>query len=140
MEPRQQLTADQLFRGLMAAIAKTGSTTLQGTRPQIHRAFRKVLDALQESRFSERLNVDTFDIDFDPLYGQSSWLDRTLARAQRGRVISFPNPTYQRMQVKFDETEAAEILEELGGGGPFEELARVFTSELPNAKRDTVAP
>lgn len=62
MEPRQQLTADQLFRGLMAAIAKTGPTTLHGTRPQIHGAFRKVLDALQESRFSERLNVDTFDI------------------------------------------------------------------------------
>lgn len=132
MEQRRQLTPDEFFRGLMAATAVAGSTTLNGTRPQIHRAFRKVIEMLQERPFTDRLSVDTFDIDFDPLYGQSSWLDRMLARAQRGRVISFPNPTYERMQVKYDTDEAADILAELGDADVFEQLARVFTSELPN--------
>jgi hypothetical protein len=136
MDLTRQLTADQMFRGLMAAVAKDGPTMLNGTRPQIHRAFRKVLDAVREKRLSAPLDVETFDIDFDPLYGQSSWLDRALTRAQRGRVISFPNPTYERMQVRFESIEAEEILDELGGGAPFEELARIFTRELPGAKPD----
>jgi len=138
MDTKLELTAEQLFRGLMAALAVDKSTTmLNGTRPQIHRAFRKVLDAVQGPRFSNRLAVDTSDIDFDPLYGQSSWLDRSLTRAQRGRVISFPNPSYERMQVRFEASEADEILSELGGAAPFLELAQIFRAELPDAARQS---
>ncbi len=137
-----QITADDLLRGLLAALTinSKGPASLEGSRPRIHRAFRRVLEQVEQPPFSAQVQVDLFDVDFDPLYGQSRWLDRALTRAQRGRVISFPNPRYQRIDVQLGAKEASDVLDEIGAREPFLELARLFRNELPSVQPEAAAP
>jgi hypothetical protein len=132
------LTADDLLRGLLAALVENHNDEVLGTRPQIHKAFRRVLSHLRETPFADR--VDLWEVDYDPLYGQSRWLDRALTRAQRGRMISFPNPTYERMQIRLGHEEAEGILNRLGEREQFVKLAKLFTDQLPSDEPATVAP
>ena len=135
----RELTADDFLRGLLAALAFMDKKSLGAVRPRIHRAFRRVVDRAQEPSFGPDFTVDLTAVDFDPLFGQSRWLDRALTRAQRGRVISFPNPSYEVMQVRFDQHEADRILDQLGARERFLELAQVFAGELPSAERRSAA-
>jgi hypothetical protein len=133
-----RLTADDLLRGLLAALVVNESKDVSGTRPEIHRAFYRVLKSVGQAPLAHQIEVNLDDVDFDPLYGQSRWLDRALTRAQRGRVVSFPNPTYELMQVQFGREEAAAILEDLRAREPFIELARLFASQLSRDEPSTV--
>lgn len=133
-----QLTADDLLRGLLAALVVNESKEVPGTRPEIHRAFYRVLNSVRQAPLADQIEVNLDDVDFDPLYGQSRWLDRALTRAQRGRVVCFPNPTYERMEVLFGKDEAAAILEGLQAREPFIELARLFAGHLTRVEPSTV--
>jgi hypothetical protein len=59
--------------------------------------------------------IDLADVDYDPLYAQSRWFDRELTRAQRNLVLSFPNPTYATIAIKYGEDEANRILDAFSG-------------------------
>jgi hypothetical protein len=74
--------------------------------------------------------VDFSDVDYDPLYGQSGWLDQFLARAQRDLMISYPNPSYGRIEIKVTRSEGKEMLEEYPNGAIFNELSQRFFEEL----------
>jgi len=125
---RSRITPEQFFNGLLAAIRlqeKTG--VIQGEQTEVHRAFYRVLKELQKSAV---LDVDLFEVDYDPLYGQSGWFDRALTTAQRDAIIGFANPSYKNITIKYSEGEGEEILNSIGAREEFQRLAEVFTGSL----------
>jgi hypothetical protein len=79
------------------------------------------------------LDVDLFDVDYDPLYGQSGWFDRALTTAQRDAVLGFANPSYKQITIKYSPDEGEAILNSIGEGNEFRRLAQVFTKSLSAA-------
>jgi hypothetical protein len=112
---------------LLAGLAAVGKTKISAN--QIHKAFRQVLSEVKDSRV---LDVDFSDVDYDPLYGQSGWLDQFLARAQLDLMISYPNPSYGRIEIKVTPREGEEMLGEYpnGQGAIFKKLSEGFFEKL----------
>jgi hypothetical protein len=88
-----QLAPEKFFDGLLAAICLETGGVIEGEPTEVHRAFYRVLKELQKK--GAVLDVDLFDVDYDPLYGQSGWFDRALTTAQRDAVLGFANPSYK---------------------------------------------
>ena len=127
MEPK--LTPERFFDGLLAAI-RMEQAVIEGEPSAVHRAFYRVLKELQKGT---SLDVDLFEVDYDPLYGQSGWFDRALTTAQRDAVLGFANPSYKKIIIKYSEDEGAAILDSLGQKDEFQRLAHVFTTSLRSA-------
>ena len=121
-----QMTAEQFFQGLLAAI-RLHSDVIEGELADVHRAFHRVLKELAATQV---LDVDLFDVDYDPLYGQSGWFDRALTTAQLDSVVSFANPSYKKITIKYEPEECEEILQTTGSKHEFERFALVFTNSL----------
>jgi hypothetical protein len=121
-----KMTPEQFFDGLLAAI-NLGTDVIEGEPTEVHRAFYRVLKELQKGNI---LKVDLFEVDYDPLYGQSGWFDRALTTAQRDAVLGFANPSYKKITIKYSPDEREAILDSLGARGEFRRLAGVFTSSL----------
>lgn len=119
------LSARQFAEGLLAGLAAAGRNKIAAS--QIHRAFRQVLAEVEKSKV---LDVDFSDVDYDPLYGQSGWLDQFLARAQRDLMISYPNPSYGRIEIKVTRCEGNEMLDEYPNGAIFKDLSDSFFEKL----------
>lgn len=124
-----QFTPEQFFDGLLAAI-RLKDEFIVGEPTEVHRAFYRVLKELQKSSV---LDVDLFDVDYDPLYGQSGWFDRALTTAQRDAVIGFANPSYKKIIIKYSREEGEATLGSLGAENEFQRLAKVFTDSLSAA-------
>ena len=120
------MSPDDFAEGLLAALAMTGQTEITVSQNQLHRAFRRVL---AEAEKPENLGVDSHDVDYDPLYQLSGWLDKFLARAQRDLLISSPNPSYGRIVIKLSPEEGKTILREYGAQATYERLAAMFLQE-----------
>jgi hypothetical protein len=121
------MSPDDFAEGLLAALAATNQTVIAVNQNQLHRAFRRVL---AEAQKPESLGVDSHDVDYDPLYQLSGWLDKFLARAQRDLLISSPNPSYGRIVVNLTPDEGQIILSEHGNEETFRNLAAMFLQEL----------
>jgi hypothetical protein len=121
----ETISARQFAEGLLAGLAAAGRKEIAAS--QIHRAFRQVLAEVKESKV---LDVDSSDVDYDPLYGQSGWLDQFLARAQRDLMISYPNPSYGRIEIKVTISEGREMLSEFPQGAIFNDLSESFFQKL----------
>src|ERR1039458_2671113 len=80
-----KLTPEEFFDGLLAAICLE-TDVIEGEPSEEHRAFYRVLKELQKG---DILDVDLFEVDYDPLYGQSGWFDRALTTAQRDAVLGW---------------------------------------------------
>ena len=117
------LSPDTFFLGFLAAVALE-KRVLQGTRSDLHQAFYEAISKAEESKF---IRAEDLDIDFDPLYEVSPWFDHALTRAQRDLIVSFPNPSYERIQISFDPEEASGILDKIGHRAHFEALVSVST-------------
>jgi hypothetical protein len=124
-----KLPPERFFDGLLAAISLKNSV-IEGEPTEVHRAFYRVL---KELRKGSALNVDLFDVDYDPLYGQSGWFDRALTTAQRDAVLGFANPSYKKITIKYSQSESEAILDSIGEKDEFQRLAEVFTSSLSAA-------
>ena len=125
------MTANEFFRGLLAALAVKNKTELPEGHSHIHRAFLRVLREIQKPEIRDQLQIeDSIEIDYDPLYGQSRWFDRALTRAQRDHIISFPNPMYDKIKIKYDPEAGRVVLEKLGSREAIEKLADVFDGQL----------
>jgi hypothetical protein len=120
------MSPDDFAEGLLAALATTGQTEITVNQNQLHRAFRRVL---AEAEKPESLWVDSRDVDYDPLYQLSGWLDKFLARAQRDLLISSPNPSYGRIVINLSSEDGETILKEHGGQATFKKLAAMFLQE-----------
>ncbi len=123
---RIKLTAEQFFKGLLAAV-RVRTERIEGEQTDVHRAFRRVL---KEVSGANVLDVDLFDVDYDPLYGQSGWFDRALTTAQRDSILSFANPRYNKIFIRYGEEESRTILDAIGARPEFDRLATVFISSL----------
>jgi hypothetical protein len=123
------LTPEEFFDGLLAAI-RLGTSVIEGEPTEVHRAFYRVLKELQKG---DILDVDLFEVDYDPLYGQSGWFDRALTTAQRDAVLGFANPSYRKITIKYSPDEGEAILDSLGARNEFRRLAEVFTNSLDAA-------
>jgi hypothetical protein len=123
---RKTLTPEQFFDGLLAAI-RLKTAVIDGEPTDVHRAFYRVLKELQKSN---ALDVDLFDVDYDPLYSQSGWFDRALTTAQRDAVLGFANPSYKKITIKYSPEESNAILNSTGLKNEFERLAEVFRGSL----------
>ena len=121
-----QFTADDFFAGFLAALTVSRHSHLVGSRTALNRAFYKAIQS-PEASF---VDLNALDVDFDPLYGLSPWFDKELTRAQRDLLVSFPNPTYAAVEIKFEPQEAQELLNELGFGEQFVRLAQLFVENL----------
>lgn len=128
---RLKFTPEQFFDRLLAAI-RLKSNVIEGEPTEVHRAFYRVLKELQKN--GSILDVDLFEVDYDPLYGQSGWFDRALTTAQRDAVLGFANPSYKKIIIKYSEDEGTAILDSTGGAkDEFRRLADVFTDSLSMA-------
>ena len=122
-----KLTAEEFFHGLLAAISlQTG--VIVGEPTEVHRAFYRVLKELLKK--DAVLDVDLFEVDYDPLYGQSGWFDRALTTAQRDAVLGFANPSYNKITIKYTKGESEDILNSTDARSEFQRLAGVFTGSL----------
>ena len=124
------MSPDDFAEGLIATLAILDQKNIEVDQNQLHRAFRRVLSEAQKP---ESLAVDTRDVDYDPLYQTSGWLDKFLARAQRDLLISAPNPSYGRIAINLSPADGEAILKEHGGQPAFEKLAKMFLEELLGA-------
>jgi len=125
------MTANEFFRGLLAALAVKNKTELPARHSDIHRAFLTVLREIQKPEVQQRLNIkDLIDIDYDPLYGQSRWFDRALTRAQRDHIVSFPNPSYDKINIKYEPQAGKAVLDLLESHQTIESLAEIFARRL----------
>lgn len=124
------MSPDDFAEGLLAALAASKKTEIAVSQNQLHRAFRRVLSEAQKQ---ESLGVDSSDVDYDPLYQLSGWLDEFLARAQRDLLISSPNPSYGRIVINLTPKEGKCILKEHGNEEEFKKLASLFLQELSRA-------
>jgi len=125
------MTANEFFRGLLAALAVKNRRELRAKHSDIHRAFFRVLREIRKPEIQNQLNIeDLIDIDYDPLYGQSRWFDRALTRAQRDHIISFPNPSYDMINIKYAPETGRVVLDKLQSHGTIENLAEIFTRQL----------
>jgi hypothetical protein len=124
-----KLTPEDFFDGLLAAISLE-NPVIEGEPTEVHRAFYRVLKELQRDSV---LDVDLFEVDYDPLYGQSGWFDRALTTAQRDAVLGFANPSYKKITIKYTRDEGEAILGSIGAKDEFQRLARVFTNSLKAA-------
>jgi hypothetical protein len=125
-----KLTAEDFFDGLLAAIRLETDGVIEGEPTEVHRAFYRVLKELQKGAV---LDVDLFEVDYDPLYGQSGWFDRALTTAQRDAVLGFANPSYKKITIKYSSDEGEAILNSIGERTEFRRLAEVFTNSLSSA-------
>lgn len=119
------LSARQFAEGLLAGLAASGRNKIAANR--IHKAFRQVVIEVEESRV---LEVDFSEVDYDALYGQSGWLDQFLARAQRDLMISYPNPSYGRIEIKVTRKEGKEILDEYPQSAAIQRFSDSFYKKL----------
>jgi len=124
------LSADDFAEGLLAGLAVGNHNVIIASQSELHRAFKRVLSELQQR---QDLKVDLRHVDYDPLYQLSGWLDEFLARAQRDLLISFPNPSYERVEIQLTPEEGRSILNEFGYSEIFKELSELFVRELPRA-------
>jgi hypothetical protein len=70
---------------------------------------------LKELRKGGVLDVDLFEVDSDPLYGQSGWFDRALTTAQRDAVLGFANPSHMilKITIKYSRNEGEAMLDSI---------------------------
>ncbi len=121
------LTARQFAEALIDGLAAMGQFQITASQTQLHRAFRRILEEVSSNK---SINVDVSEIDYDPLYGLSGWLDEFLARAQRDLLISSPNPSYERIQIKITKEEAEDRLSRFKNAQALKNLSNRFVSEL----------
>jgi hypothetical protein len=126
---KQMLNLNDFLRGLLAALAARGNKSVLANQFDVHRAFYRVVRDIQ-TRPTRPLQVDLIDFDYDPLYGLSGWLDRALTNAQRDLLISFPNPSYERLEIRYEPDEGRQILAALGNQDEFLALADGFAADL----------
>ena len=120
------LNAEDFFRGLIAALGVHGQNRLGASQPDFHRAFHRIIKELRRPEVRNELTVDLLGVDYDPLYGLSGWFDRALTRAQRDLLVSFPNPSYDLIEIAVKKDEGEKILSQLGHEGLFLRLADLF--------------
>jgi hypothetical protein len=124
------MTSNELFRGLLAAIA-VRKEDLPGDHSAMHKAFFEVLQEIRKPEVQDQLRIeDLFEIDFDPLYGQSGWFDKALTRAQRDQIVSFPNPSYAKIKITYDKSAGEAMLSKIGSSSTIQRLADIFIHEL----------
>jgi len=121
------LSARQFAEGLLAGLAAFDKRKITASQAQLHKAFRRVL---VEAKKNQNLNVDLSDVDYDPLYGLSGWLDEFLARAQRDLMISSPNPSYQRIEIQLTPEEGESLLSQYVDHDAIKQLSNLFFQEL----------
>jgi hypothetical protein len=122
------LTAKEFAEALIAGIAAVGHRQLTASQTQFHRAFRRVLTDVAKNK--SITIVDLSEVDYDPLYGLSGWLDEFLARAQRDLLISSPNPSYERIEIKVTKEEAEDHLSRYNNAQEFKNLSELFLKEI----------
>lgn len=127
---RLKLTPEQFFDGLLAAI-RLKTSVIEGEPTDVHRAFYRVLKELPRC---DAIDVDLFEVDYDPLYGQSGWFDRALTTAQRDAVLGFANPSYKKITIRYSEAEGQATLQSVGAKPEFQRLADVFVGALQAAR------
>jgi hypothetical protein len=134
------MTANEFFRALLAALASKNRTEFSAGHSDIHKAFFRVLREIRKPEIQNKLNIeDVIDIDYDPLYGQSRWFDKALTRAQRDHIISFPNPSYDRINIKYAPEAGKALLDGLESHEAIENLAEIFHCQLEAQNKEQPA-
>lgn len=123
----ESLTAREFAEALIIAMAAEGHGEIRASQTKLHKAFRRILAEVAKDK---SLDVDLSDVDYDPLYGLSGWLDEFLARAQRDLLISSPNPSYERIQIKLSPEEADEMLTQNRNAQVIRKLSKLFINAL----------
>lgn len=127
---RTSLSADDFLYGIIAALSTNEHKRISATQRDLHHAFYSVLKKLNEPEFKSVIDVDISKVDYDPLYGLSRWFDRALTRAQRDFLVSFPNPSYNLIEISIGKNESEKMLSGFGSKKALLKLATLFHDEI----------
>lgn len=134
-----RMNADDLFSGLLAALSRTGITTLSIRADRLDSAVEAVYEALTARADSLGLKL-RFHIHPDPRHGGSQTVQDALASAAQRDLVSFDNPEYMNVRLKSTALEDSVRLEQLPGGAAlYEELAGVFVQHYEPRRADATA-
>lgn len=104
--------ADDLLLGALAVLALRGTKVLPVNEVSFHEHFSAALNVFSEAD-PEISHLATF-YHRDPVTGTYDELDRALIAAEQHRFVTFPNPTYSRLQINLSKRAAERLLEEWG--------------------------
>ena len=126
------LSADDFLRGILAALRVTGHKQIIAAQRNFHRAFDRILKKLDAPEFTDAIMVNTSDIDFDPLYGLSEWLDCAFLRARRDFLIRFLSSFRVNLiiEINLGEDGGKEMLSEFGSREALLKLATLLHVEM----------
>lgn len=104
------------FNAFLAALLKNGLGELSATRDVLHGAFAAALDVLRSDErtssafagFRSGNEQDGFITEFDD----------ALMRAEKYKLVQFPNPSYTRVRIAMTPWTAQEFLAEVGDAQP----------------------
>jgi hypothetical protein len=101
---------EDLLLGSLASLAASGYTTLRTTDRSFHEHFTRALDVFKDAggllgKLAGRYYIDIVSNTYDEL-------DHALIAAEQYRFVGFPNPSYNRLQIKMTPKAAQTVLHE----------------------------
>src|SRR2546423_2885051 len=101
---------EDLLLGALAYLSLKGHTTLRTTDRSFHEHFANALEILKDaggevSELATKYYRDLVSNTYDEL-------DHALIAAEQYRFVSFPNPSYNRLQIKMTHRAAQKLLDD----------------------------
>ena len=128
----QRMTADDLFTGLFAALAKRGFTSFSIRTDRVDGSVKAVFDELTERANDLALNLRF--IVKPNAHGESATVREALANASLRGLISIDNPEFQHVRLQPDKMDQIVRSEALPGGADlYDDLAKTFIDHYEGA-------
>lgn len=125
------LTADDFFAGLLAALVEKGVGVLAARGESFYRAVEASYRALEAAAPSHRLDP-RFVIFVDPIHADSPVVRKAVYNATLRDIAALDSPDFRNLRIKLDHSQAQALLSRLPGGPPlYDRIAEVFLSSYP---------
>lgn len=125
------LTVDDFFAGLLAALVEKGIGVLSTRGEPFYRAVEASYRELEAVAHTRRLDP-RFVILVDPIHGDSPVVREAVYGATLRHLASLDAPEFSDLRIKLDHAQAQTLLRHLPGGpGVYEEIAEIFLSSYP---------
>lgn len=128
VQETQQVSEDDFFTGLFAALAARRLETVGHTDERFFQAVARAFARLQAEAEARHLDV-RFRVRLHPIHRDSEVIREGLSRAARARLVSLDNPSFKSVRLCISPAEADHFLRRLPGGRElYEDLAESFVS------------
>lgn len=123
----ESMTADDFVTGIFAVLAVQGHRVLDGVDRLFDESMAEAYRFLVDEYADASLDVD-FQVNPDPLHGDSTVIQDALMVAIQSRVVARINPTFRRVRIILPPERAQGLLNKNlpGGMSLYEKLAEKF--------------